>query len=66
MQSWQNKTSFPEKMKRRKKEGHKQRNPSRNQKIMMEQNQFPEKRKKSEEGKQAPEPELEPEGTRKS
>ena len=30
---------------------------------MMEQNPFPEKRKKREEGKQAPEPEPEPGGT---
>ena len=40
---------------------------NRNQEIMVEQNAIPEKRKKrGEEGKQAPEPELEPEGTRKS
>jgi len=33
---------------------------------MMEQKHFPEKRKKREEGRQAPEPELEPGGTSKS
>jgi len=33
---------------------------------MMEQNPFPEERKKREEGRQAPEPQLEPGGTSKS
>ena len=39
---------------------------TRNQEIMVEQNAIPEKRNKREEGKQAPEPEPEPPGTRKS
>ena len=38
----------------------------RNQEIIMEENLFPEKRKKSKEGRQALEPEPEPEGTRSS
>ena len=38
----------------------------RNQQIMMEQNPFPEERKKREEGRQAPEPQPEPRGTSKS
>ena len=38
----------------------------RNQQIMMEQNPFPEERKKREEGRQAPEPQPEPGGTSKS
>ena len=66
MQSWQNKTPFPEKMKRQKKKGHKHRNqeePGHNNGT--EPISFPEK-KTREEGRQAREPEPEPGGTRKS
>ena len=66
---------------RREKKGNKHRNPAgtrRNQQIMMEQNTFPEERKKREEGRQAlkpkkreegrqaPKPKPEPRGTSKS
>jgi hypothetical protein len=66
--SWWNRTPFWRKEKREEK-GNKHLNTSRNQKnqdIMMEQNPFPKKRKKREEGRQAPEPQPEPGKTTKS
>ena len=62
--SWWNRTPFRRKEKERRREQAPEPflNPSRNQKnqdIMMEQNPFPKKRKKREEGRQAPEPQPE-------
>jgi len=42
-----------------------ERKKRKNKQIMMEQSPFPEERKEREEGRQAPEPQLEPRGTSK-
>ena len=66
--SWWYRTPFRRKEKERRRETSTwtKAGTKRNQDIMMEQNPFPEKRKKREEGRQAPEPQPEPGKTTKS